>query len=231
MSKLNVSSQGQNKIYHILNNRSKNRLCTKTFLLIDPAYSQDLYADEHFLFPGISKFDGDAIDFAKFPKLANVPYYEVTLHPGDMLYVPQYWWHIVRSRNSPNVAVNVWLDVFNFHDEFEKAGLDEDINIVKIVLRWAIHLNVTVIPRSNNPRNIALNFRALDLNLTNSEIATITDIVEYEYHPLERIEKGEGKTLREEYQKSTRSTRRARREHEEITSRIIREESTKRVRK
>lgn len=57
-------------------------LGTKTFIVIDPAYSQDLYADEHFLFAGISTFNGDAIDFKKFPKLANVPYYEVTIYPG-----------------------------------------------------------------------------------------------------------------------------------------------------
>lgn len=63
----------------------------------------------------------------------------------------------------------------------------------QVVLRWAIHSNVTVLPRSSNPRNIYLNFRALDLNLTESEMETITNVVDYELHPLERIERGQGK--------------------------------------
>ena len=64
----------------------------------------------------------------------------------------------------------------------------------QVVLRWAIHENVTVIPRSKNPRNIYLNFRALDFSLTDSEISYFTNITDYEYHPLEiKMKKGVGK--------------------------------------
>ena len=56
----------------------------------------------------------------------------------------------------------------------------------QVVLRWAIHLNVTVIPRSKNPRNIQLNLRALDLALKPDEVEMLTNISLYEYHPLER---------------------------------------------
>lgn len=63
----------------------------------------------------------------------------------------------------------------------------------QVVLRWAIHLNVTVIPRSKNPRNIYLNFRALDFSLNDDEIGYLTNITDYEYHPLEqKLEKGLG---------------------------------------
>ncbi|KAJ7393543.1 hypothetical protein OS493_006527 [Desmophyllum pertusum] len=63
----------------------------------------------------------------------------------------------------------------------------------QVVLRWAIHMNVTVIPRSKNPRNIYLNFRALDFSLNEDEIMYFTNITDYEYHPLEqKLDKGLG---------------------------------------
>ena len=63
----------------------------------------------------------------------------------------------------------------------------------QVVLRWAIHENVTVIPRSKNPRNIQLNIRALDFSLDDEEIELFRNITDYEYHPLEKkIEKGMG---------------------------------------
>ncbi|XP_031554411.1 uncharacterized protein LOC116291382 [Actinia tenebrosa] len=105
---------------------------TKTFILIDSKYAEKLYAEEHFLFPGILAFDPEAIDFKSFPKLVEVPYYKVTLYPGDMLYIPQYWWHIVWSKGSPNIAVNIWFDQFNFEDDFVNAGLDENKDIIKV---------------------------------------------------------------------------------------------------
>lgn len=62
----------------------------------------------------------------------------------------------------------------------------------QVVLRWAIHKNVTVIPRSKSERNIYLNFRSLDFNLTEDEIKYIDEIAEYDLHPLERVETGIG---------------------------------------
>ncbi|EDO44978.1 predicted protein, partial [Nematostella vectensis] len=82
---------------------------TKHFILIDSKYSDDVYADDAKLFPGVLPFDPEKIDFKAFPKLAKVPFYEITLYEGDMIYIPQYWWHIVRSYGSPNIAVNSWF--------------------------------------------------------------------------------------------------------------------------
>ena len=56
----------------------------------------------------------------------------VLLLIGDMLYIPQYWWHIVRSSGSPNIAVNIWIEQFNFEDKFHKAGLSEDTDVSKV---------------------------------------------------------------------------------------------------
>lgn len=41
--------------------------------------------------------------------------------------------------------------------------------------RWAIHMNVTVIPRSHDPRHILLNYKTLEIELNDNEIKLITE--------------------------------------------------------
>ena len=55
------------------------------------------------------------------------------LFTGDMLYIPQYWWHVVRSYDSPNIAVNMWFGLFNYEDKFQEAGISEDTDVVKVL--------------------------------------------------------------------------------------------------
>ena len=49
-----------------------------------------------------------------------------------------------------------------------------------------MHLNVTVIPRSRDPRHIVHNYKSLDIVLTDHEIKTITE----EYLPTSTFEGG-----------------------------------------
>jgi ribosomal protein L16 Arg81 hydroxylase len=51
---------------------------------------------------------------------------------GDILYIPQYWWHHVKSGDSPNIAVNIWFEMFNYEKQFENAGLKESQDVVKV---------------------------------------------------------------------------------------------------
>ena len=51
---------------------------------------------------------------------------------GDMLYIPQYWWHFVQSYNAPNIALNVWFAIFNFEQQFHEAGISEDTDVTKV---------------------------------------------------------------------------------------------------
>ena len=49
-----------------------------------------------------------------------------------MLYIPQYWWHIVRSHDAPNIGLNVWFAMFNFEEQFREAGISEDTDVTKV---------------------------------------------------------------------------------------------------
>ncbi|KAL9971353.1 hypothetical protein ACROYT_G023866 [Oculina patagonica] len=105
---------------------------TKTVYLINSTYGKELYADQFTIAPGVLSIDPEKLDLETYPKLADVPYYEVTLNKGDMLYIPQYWWHIVRSHDAPNIALNVWFAMFNFEKQFLEAGISEDTDVTKV---------------------------------------------------------------------------------------------------
>lgn len=51
--------------------------------------------------------DVEEPDFAKFPKFASADYQECILREGQMLYIPPYHWHYVRSL-SLSFSVSFW---------------------------------------------------------------------------------------------------------------------------
>lgn len=37
---------------------------------------------------------------------------QITLEPGDLLYVPRHWWHYVESiEEDPTVSINTWVEL------------------------------------------------------------------------------------------------------------------------
>ena len=66
----------------------------------------------------------DRVDYKKYPSLANpnLHYYQLTMNPGDCLFIPALWIHQVRSTHR-NVAVNYWLD----HQRVKNAQIDPQI--------------------------------------------------------------------------------------------------------
>ena len=56
---------------------------TKTVYLVNSTYSKDLYADQFSIVAGVLSIDPEKLDMETYPKLADVPYYEVTLNKGE----------------------------------------------------------------------------------------------------------------------------------------------------
>jgi lysine-specific demethylase 8 len=54
-----------------------------------------------------SQVDVEHIDEQRFPAFVHVPYRDVVLEPGDMLYMPPQWWHYVKSL-STSFSVSFW---------------------------------------------------------------------------------------------------------------------------
>lgn len=56
---------------------------TKTVYLVNSSYSKELYADQFSIVAGVLSIDPEKLDLETYPKLADVPYYEVTLNKGE----------------------------------------------------------------------------------------------------------------------------------------------------
>eukprot|EP00873_Tetraselmis_striata_P005026 jgi/Tetstr1/425290/TSEL_015741.t1 len=55
-----------------------------------------------------SPVDAEAPDGAAHPAAGGVAWREVTLGPGDLLFIPRGWWHYVRAL-STSISVNFWF--------------------------------------------------------------------------------------------------------------------------
>mmetsp|Transcript_15564 Transcript_15564/g.41774 ORF Transcript_15564/g.41774 Transcript_15564/m.41774 type:complete len:540 (+) Transcript_15564:60-1679(+) len=66
-----------------------------------------------------SQVDMRAPDLERFPRFAEAQAFEAVLEPGDVLFIPQYWWHHVENLDDGCVSVNFWFK----HSESEvKVG-------------------------------------------------------------------------------------------------------------
>ncbi|XP_071507437.1 bifunctional peptidase and arginyl-hydroxylase JMJD5-like [Diadema antillarum] len=78
----------------------------KDIFLVDKREKDNVHIDHpEGSFSGV---DVDRVDFQKYPGLAKVPWYNVTLERGDCLFIPYRWFHSVRS-SGRNLAINVWF--------------------------------------------------------------------------------------------------------------------------
>ncbi|HZS29171.1 MAG TPA: cupin-like domain-containing protein [Candidatus Angelobacter sp.] len=77
----------------------------KQVKLISPVHLSSVSSDGDWL----SSLDLDHLDYFRFPKMQNVDVLEVTLAPGELLFVPLGWWHWVKALD---VSISVSLDNF-----------------------------------------------------------------------------------------------------------------------
>ncbi|KAG7251595.1 hypothetical protein CRUP_001379 [Coryphaenoides rupestris] len=58
----------------------------------------------------LAKVDFDNPDYERFPNFRKLVGYEAVVGPGDVLYIPMYWWHHIESLlgGGVTVTVNFW---------------------------------------------------------------------------------------------------------------------------
>jgi ribosomal protein L16 Arg81 hydroxylase len=76
----------------------------KRFIIMPPGNYKSLYS--HFF--SESPIDPRDPDLERYPKFAEVEPCETTLNPGDVLYLPQFWWHFVIALEL-SININTWV--------------------------------------------------------------------------------------------------------------------------
>ncbi|XP_028402003.1 hypoxia-inducible factor 1-alpha inhibitor-like isoform X2 [Dendronephthya gigantea] len=59
----------------------------------------------------------DFPDFKKFPKFRNITGVDAVVGPGDVLYIPNYWWHYIESESDRTISMNFWYLPKDAEDE------------------------------------------------------------------------------------------------------------------
>ena len=86
---------------------------TKEVFMWHPRESHKFYSDFHNKF-GLSPISADRVDLDRFPEFANAATHRAIMHKGDALFIPDGWWHMVRSHGR-NVAIAIEFEPFG-HD-------------------------------------------------------------------------------------------------------------------
>ena len=82
---------------------------SKTFYLYAPTDRKYLYVNSPFrASPEESQIDPTNIDYERFPLTHHARLIKVTLHAGDMLFLPIYWWHAVVGGGDITISINLW---------------------------------------------------------------------------------------------------------------------------
>lgn len=94
--------------YDSLHNTFAQVCGTKTVTLFDPAETPRLYAHPPFgAMSHLSPVDADEPDAVRHPLALAARAEVVRVEPGQLLYIPAFWWHHVRAHDV-SISVNQW---------------------------------------------------------------------------------------------------------------------------
>ena len=82
--------------HDLTNNLIAQLVGRKRIKLIPPSEVGKLYNRRH-VFSDIPDLEDPDVDLARYPRLRKVRMYDVTLHPGEILFMPLGWWHQVKA--------------------------------------------------------------------------------------------------------------------------------------
>jgi len=90
----------------------------KRVVLFEPKQTSFLYPfSVYSTMPHLSHINIEKPDINKFPKFKKAKGIECMLEPGEMLFIPAFWWHQVHSLEQLNIAINFWWKA-NIKDYF-----------------------------------------------------------------------------------------------------------------
>ena len=82
--------------HDLTNNLVAQIVGRKRVKLVPASEAGKLYNRDH-VFSEIPDLEDPGIDLARYPRLADINVYEITLEAGEILFIPVGWWHQVKS--------------------------------------------------------------------------------------------------------------------------------------
>ncbi len=80
----------------------------KRVTLFSPAEEWKLYRNAPWSrLPHMSRVDAEAPDLARYPRFAAARPLRCMVEPGELLYIPRFWWHQITSIDC-SISVNYW---------------------------------------------------------------------------------------------------------------------------
>ena len=84
-------------LHHDLTNNFISQLVGRKRLKLVPAADVGKIYNHQHVFSEVADLDDPALDRTRFPLLAGARVYDVTLNPGEIIFMPLAWWHQVKS--------------------------------------------------------------------------------------------------------------------------------------
>ncbi|WP_052143575.1 cupin-like domain-containing protein [Wocania ichthyoenteri] len=78
----------------------------KMFIISSTKYNKTMYPSNKHIYGAVaSDVDINNFDSSKYPEFKNNEFKSVVLEPGDILFVPQNWWHYVQAL-TPSISIS-----------------------------------------------------------------------------------------------------------------------------
>lgn len=105
-----IGGKGQKSAIHNDSNHGFNAQVygRKSFVLYHPDEHPNLYATRVSDDTWVSPVDWENPDLELYPRFGRAKGIQVILSPGEMLYIPAFWWHSARAE-SVCINVNIWV--------------------------------------------------------------------------------------------------------------------------
>jgi hypothetical protein len=84
-------------LHHDLTNNLIAQIVGRKRIKLLPSSEAGKLYNHHHVFSEVPDLEDPAIDLTRYPRLAEVRIYDVTLNPGEILFVPIGWWHQVKA--------------------------------------------------------------------------------------------------------------------------------------
>jgi len=105
-----IGAAGQKSTIHSdpYDNVNAQIIGKKEFIIFAPEQHPYLYPEFIHAQLWASRVDPDLADFERFPKLKSARGFRGQLSPGDVLFIPKFWWHAF-SATEASLNINRWI--------------------------------------------------------------------------------------------------------------------------